>query len=130
MVLRLLQQLTSSERTSHKRPRCDRSETHRVSIAGPDFKLLRRNETVDGQIALARFAWRKVLAEREHIDVRIAEPLHGVDDFIVGLAESDHDAAFRIQVWSKLFRPSQNLQTLFENARIAHPPVEPGHALQ
>src|SRR6185312_3252171 len=94
LVLSLFEQQACSVRTTHQWSRCYGSEPHRASIDCPRIELLRLYESIDGQIALARFARRQILAQRQHVDVCTSKSTHGIDHLVVRFAEADHNTAF------------------------------------
>ena len=130
LVRACFQQQSGAIRASNQRPRRDGAKSHFACLVGPGVKLLRRHEAVDRQEPLARSAGGEVLAERQHVDVRVAQLPHRVGDFGVRFAEADHDAALGQQIGPQSLRVAAARRRLCANdARGSRTMlIEPRHA--
>ena len=93
---------TSGPDATARKPIARASSAHAV-------KLLRRHESIDRQESLARPARRQVLAERQHVDVRVAQLPHRVGHFVIRFAQANHDAALGPQIGPQLLSPAAAL---------------------
>src|SRR5256712_11992735 len=75
---------------AHQRPCRDEAESERQPLALEPREHFGAHELLDRQVLLAR---TQILAEREDVAVHRPQVAQRLDDFVVPLAEPEHDAA-------------------------------------
>src|SRR5438309_2309388 len=108
---------------AHQRPCRDEAESERQPLALEPREHFGAHELLDRQVLVAR---AQILAEREDVAVHRPQVAHRLDDFVVRLAEPEHDAALGPHP-ATLVEVEDVERLAVGGAAIAHPRGQPPH---